>query len=1249
MTPPSRRRPEQTSAQQAAAQQAAAQQAAAEQTRTARKAAKRGRSRQRGQFMARMHGEVDQTALADAFARRVAAGTGVRATERVLPTTNEHRWVPIGPSIVRRGQAVDRPRVTGRVVDLAVADAGDRAYAATAKGGVWYTGDGGSTWGPVGGWAEVARSAGGTNNAQTCGALLVDFGPTPATDVVLVGTGETQPRTNPTGASSQGGIGVLSAVGPTTTADGVNPWQPDTGLAALEGCGIYRLARHPASTPRTETGVARDRVLAATSTGVYLGEWKTLAASGSLLQRQGYEWSKQVGFNTNLLGPGQVVFTDVLWLPGGPDGRVVVAIDDFGIWFTDDLCATAGTEITGLVPESHWNISSRITLARGSGTEVWAIGERGRAKRRLTRLWRISQLGDTAVAHPAPTIITGVPDDLWGAQGYYDQALAVERVGALDRIYLGGSTVQPTPGAEWSASLWCFQTTAGTGTTLAPATGVSRTGSPTPSATTGGAPGGGDGANRRGLIGNNVHADVHAIRLVGPASPHRHVWVGCDGGVFVSATDGRVNTFAPRHTGLASLEPVFVGAHPSSSQFVVTGFQDNGAQVRIGDTLWEEVFVGDGGGCAFHPIQSDVVMGQYTHGGWLGTPTSRFRDPLSRTAGGNTFADGVRESDAALFYSGMAVVATSATAARTAIGTNRVWLSETTNGATTWHVLPTSAGPTTDPRPGGSDPSARRTVGVPGLGGVVTLAWSSPTVLWALYEKGLVRHVATSAVAWDAVIRTRGTGAGQLPVRGTLTDVAPVSDTLCYVTTTGDPADPRVDTVFLLDHGANTVAATGLRRELDVPPPPATAVTQGPLDPAYAVVIDPSAPTNVYVGTATGVWKGVRGVGAAHTWDVFVNGLPQATVQDLEFWPPADAPTPPRLLRAGVQSRGLWEVDLAHDEPRRTYLRVHAQDDRRRLPTPLAPPRLAPGSAPHVVHASPDIVVRPAWPVVTAPPFRATITPTNPPAYELWTFQTAFRWRYPHIVADGTFSDTLGDTITAHRAGMGLSGIPRIDAAVWNDVVGGTRLGPDASVTTDGSGDLAVYRAPWQSALAPEVPGTEIDVLELVQPVSVVADEWTVYREKVTVDVLLHHRDSRRVPIGGAMAYLLWRSGPTLAGLLASSAAELPAYLASLTNIAVPTLPVPTGWRAETNFLGVVGEMLPCELDARLPRAVPIDVNLSTVGETHVLFLAIAGSALDDAVVAPLAGTVTVADLVQNWPYAALRAVTLIDRLPPPP
>ncbi|QTN41167.1 beta propeller repeat protein [Marinobacter salsuginis] len=91
---------------------------------------------------------------------RAAAGPG--PAPMVFPANNTNRWVPIGPSVVRRGQADGRPRVSGRVRDLAISPDGQRAYAGSAKGGVWYTGDGGATWEPVGGWANEPRRAGVT-------------------------------------------------------------------------------------------------------------------------------------------------------------------------------------------------------------------------------------------------------------------------------------------------------------------------------------------------------------------------------------------------------------------------------------------------------------------------------------------------------------------------------------------------------------------------------------------------------------------------------------------------------------------------------------------------------------------------------------------------------------------------------------------------------------------------------------------------------------------------------------------------------------------------------------------------------------------------------------------------------------------------------------------------------------------------------------------------------------------------------
>jgi hypothetical protein len=87
------------------------------------------------------------------------------------------------------------------------------------------------------------------------------------------------------------------------------------------------------------------------------------------------------------------------------------------------------------------------------------------------------------------------------------------------------------------------------------------------------------------------------------------------------------------------------------------------------------------------------------------------------------------------------------------------------------------------------------------------------------------------------------------------------------------------------------------------------------------------------------------------------------------------------------------------------------------------------------------------------------------------------------------------------------------------------------------------------------------------------------------------------------------------------------------------------------NSAGVSLTSLLVPLDATMPRAVPIDVDLQAVPDTHfVMFLAIAGSNVDGLTASPVlvpppaATPPTVVDLVQRWPYAALRVVRIAPR-----
>jgi hypothetical protein len=1273
MSPPKKVSPKKVSPKKVSPQKMA--DAAAATLRSAHKEARRGKANLRQQFFEETHTSTDGVALHRAMQRVLAEPSRTptatppkspksrrrpSASHAPLdePSDRPHRWVPIGPTVSVRGQAMSRPRTSGRIRDLQVSEDGMRAYAASAKGGVWYSDDGAQSWEPVGGWAGRTAGISGQGNMFSCGALFVHFGAGPDTDLVIVGTGEPG-WLGPTG-NHQTGVGVLAAVGPVTKIAADNdPWDTPTGLA-LGNHRCYQIVAEPRPNPNDPT----QRVLVATNRGLMLGTRTGVAAV--------FDWTACAASS------GSTV-TGVVW---SSEGRIFYGVQRAGstpggLFFSHDLGAT---HLPVSMPnEAPLRLVNRLSLQAVAGTtRIYILGELGTLSKPGTaqettthfwsRMWRIDNLSATP---PVSKRVRNVPKDLFGgpasSQGNYDHGLAVEVVGTKDRLYLGGSTVMPRggPGSNWSASLFCFEVPSAAGTlTMTPVATISRPGSPPL----------GDGADRIGLIGNNVHADVHSIRLTGSPSQRRQVWVSCDGGVYVSDHDGRVNTFGSRNNGLAVSEPVFAAMHPTSSHLVVAGFQDNGAQVRIGDTMWEVTFLGDGGGSLFHPIHQDAILTQYALGNWRGSPSDAVSDPLARTSNGAPLTD--RESSASMFYSGAAAISTDPLTARSAIGTNRVWMSEgSTFGAATWKVLPitTDASPEAgdaarDARPGGSD--SEPNFGVPGLGAVLDLAWASPTILFVAYQLGIVRYTNSPANLWATVtwslnsfaVPVIGNAAGFRP---TITSVAPVPNSNdFYVSTLGHPDSPVQETLWFVDSVTGTAVQTGLRRRLDPVGSPGT----GPLDPCFSAIVDPDQTEIIYVGTATGAWIGTKtdavgAVPASWTFEPLVNGLPEATVQDLDIWKPAPLPgggagSGPKLLRAAVQSRGLWEVDLSAAAVRRTYVRVHAHDDRRIVPTPLARPRQPALSRNYSVCDSPDILVRPAWPVVTAPKFQARITARSLPTYELWTFQTALRWKYPNCTTDGEWTDAFDDLIEFHRSVLGLPAGKFIDEELWNRVVGSLRLKADPAnagrlVVTDDPADalapLAVYRAPWQSIVTPQRAGTEIDLYESVRPVAFDAETWVVYNEKTTVDVLLHHRDSRPVAAGRAFAGLLWRKVATYDNattIFEQSAVELGAFIVAALA-AGPTVVVPalTGWTLERTG-GTVGagvHVLSETIEARLPKAVSIDVDLSAAQDgEHVIFVAFVGS-LDDDLFVPTAAP-TLLDLVLNWPGVTSRVVKVTNR-----
>ncbi|USQ75530.1 hypothetical protein [Ornithinimicrobium cryptoxanthini] len=1210
--------------------------------RAAARVVKRGRSRDRTAYNAVREGGVAPLALHAALEHHLDERPARGPAARAEAGSNTGRWVPIGPSVIRRGQAVDRPHVVGRIRDLAVSEDGERAYAASAKGGLWHTDDAGATWAPIGTWAGGNRRAGGNTSVFVCGSLLVDFGPSRINDFVMVGTGELSPGSTSSGAGRVGGVGVLTALGPAFFDDSDNPWEPDTGIDLLEGEGIFRLARRPGRTSGTVAPATRDEVLAATSDGLFLGVRRTLPAAvanppfPALEERDGFEWSRVAG-----IAAGTQV-TDVVWIETAGGTRIIVLVDGQGLELSDD----DGASFTP-VPTMHRPgvpVEGRCSISIAEDNRAYVLY--GHVARPAVR-----RIPDLTAAVPTATRLTRVPR-VWdsAAARDYDQAIAAEAFDGTDRIYLGGNTVQPRPSAQWSASLWAMDVVDGA---LRPRPGVSDRGAP-PAA----------GADRAGLVGNNVHADVHAIALPGPASTPRPVWVACDGGVYVSTENGRVNSFAAVNSGLSVSETGFLDHHPVASHFVATGLQDNGTAVRTGDTVWEVIHVGDGGGLAFAPTAPDVLAAQYIYGYWRSTHVS-FRDPLTNTQHRPSEAITNHPENShtrAEFYANCAVVrrpgaAPAPDTSRLALGTDRVYVADNiaSGSPTQWVILPVV--PATEPagttrvarNPHAASNKPPATFGtVPGgaFGRVVSLAWIAPDELVVIYAHGILRQTEVSAGRWSTEwLLDPGSPPASLPVGVDLTEIAAVPGSRdFYVTTTGDLNAATPDTAYFFNATTGTFHATGLRTELGSAP-------LGPLDPAYSVAVDPGATATVYVGTATGVWRGTSTDAAGgHDWDHFANGLPEATVQDLSIWTDPAGGAGPRLLRAAIQSRGVWETDLAADTPVVTYVRCHSFDDRRG-PLPAQDPRasataLSPAS-------SPDIGVRPAWPVPAAPPFpqvrvgspNRALTEANAGVFNTWTFQTAFRWWYPSVRADGQWTDAFRDLIQRDRQARGMSGGRTITRALWEAVVGNTRLRLDNHRlvrSTDAADDLAVFRPPWQTALSPDLLATEVDIMECIVPTTAFAGLWSVPAQPSVVEVLLHHRASEPTTDRTSYAGLLWKEVTAASNPLTEPAQDFVDWWDEASELFGDTTAAPPGWTVVRTSPPASRNVLDIGLDARLPRAMPIPLDLTPLAGKLIVLAAFSSSLADNGLQPAPGGAATLTDLVRSWPHVAVRLVQVV-------
>lgn len=1160
----------------------------------------------RAGFMGSRRTELN-LAAALAHGRRIAPPprSGDRPGVFAQPTSRAEMWVPLGPSTVVEGQANGDPRVAGRVRSLYVHPDGDRLYAATANGGVWYSSDGGESWRSLGGFAatdspDIVRPA----HRHACGAILVKLDAAapddPTKDTVFVGTGELQPDDGRPGGQL-GGIGVLVSTGPAASAQ-VDPW--DVEAPNLREEAVYRFAAEPDGAT----------IVAATTIG--------------LLQRPagavaGTEWGRVAG---TPYGSFTGVVSDVLWtrsVPGGPPKRLwawVQGGDQAGLWVRND----GATNFVRIPTPGFFKRRGSLAAADPPRT-VYVFNDRHSRKpadARLPALYRVTS--PAAGTDPTAAFVSGVPDML-GHQGFYDLAVTVDPDNA-DQVVLGGSFTEGPPdkpavtGQNVNVTGQSYEEDAAIFTAeVGDNAGTLTYGHSTPPL----------------RIGVGCHADVHDLHF----SDTGDLWAACDGGVFRSSFPDQNSAFVARNNGLNVVEANYVASHPTCEGRVVVGLQDNGIIERGSSTVWLHTGDGDGGGVAFDLRQTTRYVRQFFNGQWTGSDGGPFRRMLAfrpLAAPFNLHADAVKERDDSSFYSTPATIAhtrgaaVSPTHTQVLIGTTRPWYTD--DWARTWVTLPSGLDPVTTT----TFDHGRDLFGEP----ITVCKWATSDVAWILGDGRLERMVRVtgsdsggSPGTWsrDPILEKSAKNkkdetSAEGPIRDALvwTDVEPNPDAggalhgpkgAVYLGTVGKPGDDEVDTLWWFD-GDGTWHPTGLRTH-----------PHGVEAPVTAVRCDPGNPGDVYVGTTVGVWYGEREVGDPPTWDwrPLVNGLPEAAVEDLSLFDFAGL----RLLRAAVASRGVWELRLGADVEDLTYVRAH-DDDLRYRERAIEVQR--DGATARSWHGSPD--VRPRLAPANVPAPTTMLTRISPgPAEQLRRFQAALRSQSgdDRVRATGRwdlyFEDVLRDLgAPAHP----VTNRMQIDGPYWASVM----VAPDDTAE------------PWTTTNP-----TEADLMDQTPKLSEGdAGSVSVVLKALAhkVDVVVHHRGFIARPGADVRVTLLRWTRPASAPVPRRDkpstwftddvpwAAAVDDVLNSAGGTTSRTFD--QGWRfVGSNAAARRKTLTGQDLDNTRSGVVTFDLDLGAFRDNTVMLLAAVIRAGGNSSIA----TATLADLALEDPHMAVRSIVI--------
>ena len=365
-----------------------------------------------------------------------------------------------------------------------------------------------------------------------------------------------------------------------------------------------------------------------------------------------------------------------------------------------------------------------------------------------------------------------------------------------------------------------------------------------------------------------VHADIHDIEF--DPSNNNFVYVACDGGMYKSSNGGA--SFSMINGGLQAVQfYASFAVSPSNPNVMIGGLQDNGV-VRYNGSGWTSVAGGDGGPCAFHPTNSNIVLA-----------SNDARRVLRSTNGGSSFGTEVLESWAFSADSRTAFMAPMAISKSNPsvmyVASDNLHKSTTSGTAGSWN---------------GYSPGAATSYIEAQHKTAIALAVSATnanklyvsTSPFAQYDNDVNSLYVNTP---PNVFKSINGGAGFVNIKGTLPDrfvmdfaISPTNDDSVWIVL-GGYGTPHV---YATADGGSTWTSMG----------PAL-----PDVPHNAIVLDPVNPSVIYVGNDLGVYMSPdNGI----TWYDFNNSLWDATlVMDL-------AVTANNKLVAATHGKGAFISDM---------------------------------------------------------------------------------------------------------------------------------------------------------------------------------------------------------------------------------------------------------------------------------------------------------------------------------------------------